>query len=92
MTGEMDSEHGLFPSKEFAHDQFRSRRSTEGVNPTCILEQVPFGETLPACAGPIFLLVPQVQLRKRLDWERDARAAQERIPSAIVANWVEARR
>ncbi|MFU8778381.1 MAG: DUF6441 family protein [Roseovarius sp.] len=41
---------------------------------------------------PIFLLVPQVQLRKRLDLARDARAAQERIPSAIVANWVEARR
>ena len=41
---------------------------------------------------PIFLLVPQVQLRKRLDLARDARAAQERIPGAIVANWVEARR
>jgi hypothetical protein len=41
---------------------------------------------------PIFLLVPQVQLRKRLDLARDAKAAQERIPGAIVANWVEARR
>ena len=41
---------------------------------------------------PIFLLVPQVQLRKRLDLARDARVAQERIPRAIVANWVEARR
>jgi hypothetical protein len=40
---------------------------------------------------PIFLLVPQVQLRKRLDLARDARGAQERIPGAIVANWVEAR-
>ena len=40
---------------------------------------------------PIFLLVPQVQLRKRLDLARDARAAQERIPGAIVSNWVEAR-
>ena len=38
---------------------------------------------------PIFLLVPQVKLRKRLDLARDARAAQERIPRAIVANWVE---
>ena len=45
MTGEMDSEHGLFPSKEFAHDQFRSRRSTKDVNPTCILEQVPSGDS-----------------------------------------------
>jgi hypothetical protein len=40
---------------------------------------------------PIFLLVPQVQLRKRLDLARDARVAQERIPRAIVANWVEGR-
>jgi hypothetical protein len=38
---------------------------------------------------PIFLLVPQVKLRKRLDLMRDANAAQAQIPSAIVANWVE---
>ena len=38
---------------------------------------------------PIFLLVPQVQLRKRLDFARDAARAQEAIPGAIVANWVE---
>jgi hypothetical protein len=38
---------------------------------------------------PIFLLVPQVKLRKRLDLDRDAKAAQEQIPRAIVANWVE---
>lgn len=38
---------------------------------------------------PIFLLVPQVQLRKRLDLGRDAERAQAAIPSAIVANWVE---
>ena len=41
---------------------------------------------------PIFLLVPQVQLRKRLDLARDAKAAQEWIPGVIVANWVDARR
>lgn len=38
---------------------------------------------------PIFLLVRQVGLPKRLDLERDARAAQERLPDAIVANWTE---
>ena len=38
---------------------------------------------------PIFLLVPQVKLRKRLDLSRDAKAAQDGIPRAIVANWVE---
>jgi hypothetical protein len=37
---------------------------------------------------PIFLLVPQVKLRKRLDLARDAKVAQGRIPGAIVANWV----
>ena len=40
---------------------------------------------------PIFLLVRQVKLRKRLDLAQDAKAAQERIPAAIVANWVEGR-
>ena len=40
---------------------------------------------------PIFLLVRQVKLRKRLDLARDAKAAQNGIPSAIVANWVETR-
>jgi hypothetical protein len=44
-----------------------------------------------ATTVPIFLLVPQVKLRKRLDLARDARAAQERIPGAIVANWVDSR-
>ena len=40
---------------------------------------------------PIFLLVPQVKLPKRLDLARDARAAQEALPGAIVANWVESK-
>lgn len=40
---------------------------------------------------PIFLLVPQVQMRKRLDLARDARAAQDALPGSIVANWVEGR-
>jgi hypothetical protein len=40
---------------------------------------------------PIFLLVPQVQLRKRLDLARDARAAQDALPGLIVALWVESR-
>ena len=40
---------------------------------------------------PIFLLVRQVKLRKRLDLDRAAKAAQDRIPGAIVANWVEPR-
>ncbi len=38
---------------------------------------------------PIFLLVRQVKLRKRLDLDRAAKAAQDRIPGAIIANWVE---
>jgi len=38
---------------------------------------------------PIFLLVPQVKLSKRLDLDRDAEAAQAGIPKVIVANWVE---
>jgi hypothetical protein len=37
---------------------------------------------------PIFLLVPQVKLRKRLDLDREASAAQAQIPGAIVAHWV----
>jgi len=40
---------------------------------------------------PIFLLVPQVKLSKRLDLARDAERAHDAVPGLIVANWVEAR-
>ena len=40
---------------------------------------------------PIFLLVPQVRLRKRLDLARDAERAVDSVPGLIVANWVEGR-
>ncbi|MBW7057652.1 hypothetical protein KY389_13325 [Paracoccus bogoriensis] len=40
---------------------------------------------------PIFLLVPQVRLPKRLDLARDADRALDRLPGLIVANWVEDR-
>lgn len=38
---------------------------------------------------PIFLLVPQVKLPKRLDLDRDAERAFDSVPGLIVANWVE---
>ena len=37
---------------------------------------------------PIFLLVPQVKLRKRLDLARDAERAVDGVPGLIVAGWV----
>ena len=37
--------------------------------------------------APIFLLVPQVNLRKRLDLARDAERAVDGVPGLIVANW-----
>lgn len=40
---------------------------------------------------PIFLLVPQVKLAKRLDLARDVERATATIPGAITANWVTAR-
>jgi hypothetical protein len=42
--------------------------------------------------APIFLLVPQVRLRKRLDFARDAKAAQDGIPRAIMVHLNAARR
>jgi len=36
---------------------------------------------------PIFLLVPQVRLKKRLDLERPSRAALNALPGAIVSRW-----
>jgi hypothetical protein len=39
--------------------------------------------------APIFLLVRQVKLPKRLDLMRDAERAQAAIPGSIVRNWVE---
>ncbi|MBP7242399.1 DUF6441 family protein [Amaricoccus sp.] len=41
--------------------------------------------------APIFLLVPQVKLPKRLDLARDAERAHDAVPGLIVANWVETR-
>ena len=38
--------------------------------------------------APIFLLVPQVKLPKRLDLDRDAERALDSVPGLIVANWV----
>ena len=40
---------------------------------------------------PIFLLVPQVKLPKRLDLARDAERALDSVPGLIIANWVERR-
>jgi hypothetical protein len=40
---------------------------------------------------PIFLLVPQVRLPKRLNLARDAERARDAVPGLIVANWVESR-
>ncbi|WP_424931897.1 DUF6441 family protein [Amaricoccus macauensis] len=40
---------------------------------------------------PIFLLVPQVELPKRLDLDRDAEQALGSVPALIVAKWVEGR-
>jgi hypothetical protein len=40
---------------------------------------------------PIFLLVRQVKLTKRLDLARDAARAVDRVPGLIVASWVEGR-
>ena len=40
---------------------------------------------------PIFLLVRQVKLPKRLDLARDAERAVDRLPGLIVANWLSAK-
>ena len=40
---------------------------------------------------PIFLLVPQVKLAKRLDLARDAERAQAAVPGLIVAKWLDAK-
>jgi hypothetical protein len=40
---------------------------------------------------PIFLLLPQVKLPKRLDLGRDAARAHDAVPGLIVANCVEGR-
>jgi len=40
---------------------------------------------------PIFLLVPQIKLRKRMDLAQDAEPAIDAVPGRIVAEWVEGR-
>jgi hypothetical protein len=41
--------------------------------------------------APIFLLVPQVKLPKRLDLAWEAERAHDAVPGLIVANWLEGR-
>ncbi|CUH17786.1 hypothetical protein JSE7799_00409 [Jannaschia seosinensis] len=41
--------------------------------------------------APIFLLVPQVKLPKRLDLARDAERAHGAVPGLVVENWVKER-
>jgi Family of unknown function (DUF6441) len=41
--------------------------------------------------APIFLLVPQVKLPKRLDLARDAERVADGVPGLIVTRWVEVR-
>jgi hypothetical protein len=41
--------------------------------------------------APIFLLVPQVKLPKRLDLARDAERAHDAVPGLIVASWLQGR-
>ena len=59
---------------------YRSRGASLLVSPARSLGQV----------VPIFLLVPQVKLPKRLDLARDAERAHERVPGLIEANWATA--
>jgi hypothetical protein len=40
-------------------------------------------------SAPIFLLVPQVKLRERLDLARDAERVAGAVPGLIVGKWVE---
>ena len=40
---------------------------------------------------PVFLLVPSVKLRKRLDLARDAARVQAQVPGMIAREWVEVR-
>jgi len=40
---------------------------------------------------PVFFLVPQVKLRKRLDLTRDAARVQAQVPGRIAREWVEVR-
>jgi hypothetical protein len=42
-----------------------------------------------ATAAPMFLLVPQVKLPKRLDLAREAARVHDALPGLIVANWSE---
>ncbi len=44
-----------------------------------------------ATTVPIFLLVPQVKLPKRLDLARDAERALDGVPGLIVAKWISSR-
>ncbi|WP_234992421.1 DUF6441 family protein, partial [Roseisalinus antarcticus] len=64
----------------------RARINTRG---TAVASRAKTGRN--QVTAPIFLLVPQVKLPKRLDLDRDAERARDSVPGLIVANWVEGR-
>ena len=64
----------------------RARINTRG---TAVASRAKTGRN--QVTAPIFLLVPQVKLPKRLDLARDADRALDGVPGLIVANWVEGR-
>jgi len=60
---------------------YRSRGASLLIAPTAIARTT----------TPIFLLLPQVKLPKRLDLAQDAARALDGVPGLIVANWLETR-
>lgn len=61
-----------------------------GISPSQSMQTVQ-GTAVRMRSVPIFLLVPKVKLHKRPDPARNARAAQEKLPGAIVENRVNRR-
>ncbi|RBI69908.1 hypothetical protein DQW77_15160 [Roseovarius sp. TE539] len=64
----------------------RARINTRG---TAVASRAKTGRN--QVTAPIFLLVPQVKLSKRLDLDRDAERAHDSVPRLILAKWAEGR-
>ncbi len=99
MTADPDTAYASLPLFTKARNRFAasSRKLTTRSGQVQFLE-VPYDLSMALPDGPfrrftapIFLLMPQVKLSKRLDLGRDAERAHDAVPGQIVANWLDER-
>ena len=75
------------PSLLVTDDARVSKRGGLRANVTRRRDGTTYSRLAGRASAVVFLLVPQVRLRRRLDFDRDAREWESRVPGMIVSRW-----